>query len=409
MRICLLCNRGNMYSGGQGVYIHYLAKEYRKLGHEVDIIVGPPYPIIADSARVHKIPNLNLFESQKNFLSKEKPFQIFKPLNLYELAATRMGMFPEMFTFGTRSYLKLRDLVKKRKFDIIHDNQTLAYGNLLMKSLKTPVVATVHHPLSIDRHSDLTHTRSFKQKWGRIMFYPFFMQQIVTKRMDRVITVSNSSAQKAKQAFKIADDKLRVVYNGVDTDIFKKRPDIKKEPASLIVATNTRDRNKGIIYLLQALTLMRGQVKLTIVDDKPPRNDYAPGLTKEYGLQNMVSFTGRLSHKDVAHKYAAAEIAVSPSIYEGFGLPAAEAMACGVPVIGTTAGALPEVIEDNVTGILVPPKNPQALAQAIKTLIDDPELRRKMGDAGVERVKQRFTWAKSAKATLDVYREVINC
>ena len=409
MRICLLCNRGNMYSGGQGVYIHYLAKEYRKLGHEVDIIVGPPYPIIADSARVHKIPNLNLFESQKNFLSKEKPFQIFKPLNLYELAATRMGMFPEMFTFGIRSYLKLRDLVKKRKFDIIHDNQTLAYGNLLMKSLKTPVVATVHHPLSIDRHSDLTHTRSFKQKWGRIMFYPFFMQQIVTKRMDRVITVSNSSAQKAKQAFKIADDKLRVVYNGVDTDIFKKRPDIKKEPASLIVATNTRDRNKGIIYLLQALTLMRGQVKLTIVDDKPPRNDYAPGLTKEYGLQNMVSFTGRLSHKDVAHKYAAAEIAVSPSIYEGFGLPAAEAMACGVPVIGTTAGALPEVIEDNVTGILVPPKNPQALAQAIKTLIDDPELRCKMGDAGVERVKQRFTWAKSAKATLDVYREVINC
>jgi len=241
------------------------------------------------------------------------------------------------------------------------------------------------------------------------MFYPFFMQNIVTKRMDRVITVSNSSAQKAKQAFKIADAKLRVVYNGVDTDKFRMRDDIKKEPNSLIVATNTRDRNKGIIYLLQALTMMRGQVKLTIVDDKPPRNDYAPGLVKEYGLEDMITFTGRLSHSEVAKKYAAAEIAVSPSIYEGFGLPAAEAMACGVPVIGTTAGALPEVIEDNVTGILVPPKNPQALAGAIKTLIDDPELRQKIGAAGVERVNRLFTWEKSAKATIDVYNEVINC
>jgi len=409
MRICLLCNRGNMYSGGQGVYIHYLSKEYRKLGHEVDIIVGPPYPYIEDGARVHRIPNLNLFESQKNFLSKSKPFQVFKPLNLYEVAAVRMGMFPEMFTFGMRSYLKLREMMKQRKFDIIHDNQTLAYGNLLMKTLKTPIVATVHHPLSIDRNSDLTHTKSFKQKWGRIMFYPFFMQNIVTKRMDRVITVSNSSAQKAKQAFKISDDNLRVVYNGVDTEKFRVRGDVEKEPSSLIVATNTRDRNKGIIYLLQALTQMRGQVKLTIVDEKPPLNDYAPGLVKEYGLEDMVTFTGRLKHGEVAKQYAAAQIAVSPSVYEGFGLPAAEAMACGVPVVGTTAGALPEVIADNVTGILVPPKNPQALAAAIKTLIGDAELRRKMGIAGVERVNRLFTWAKSAKATLDVYKEVINC
>jgi len=398
-----------MYSGGQGVYIHYLSKEYRRLGHEVDIIVGPPYPYIGDGARVHKIPNLNLFESQRNFLSKENPFQVFKPLNLYELAATRMGMFPEMFTFGIRSYLKLRDLIKHRKFDVIHDNQTLAYGNLLMKSLKTPLVATVHHPLAIDRQSDLAYTRSFKQRWSRIMFYPFFMQNIVTRRMDRVITVSKSSAHKARKAFKVADAKLRVVYNGVDTDIFKKRHDVKKEPNSLIVVTNTRDRNKGIIYLLQALALMREQVKLTIVDDKPPQNDYAPGLVRQYGLEDMVNFTGRLSHKEVAQKYAAAEIAISPSVYEGFGLPAAEAMACGVPVVCTTAGALPEVVEHDKTGILVPPKNPQALATAIKTLMDNAELRWEMGVAGVERVQQHFTWVKSARATLDVYSEVINC
>ena len=239
------------------------------------------------------------------------------------------------------------------------------------------------------------------------MFYPFFMQHIVTKRMDRVIAVSRSSAEETKRVFNVSEDKLRVVYNGIDANLFRKREDVKKEPNSLIVVANTRDRKKGILYLLEALPLLKGKVRLTIVDRGAPNNEYAPSLVKEYGLKEMVTFTGHLSAEELARRYSAAEIAVTPSTYEGFGLPAAEAMACSVPVVATTTGALPEVVKNGQTGILVPPRDPYALASTIKRLLSDEPLRRRMGAAGRERVKKYFTWEQTAKATLEVYQEVL--
>ena len=239
------------------------------------------------------------------------------------------------------------------------------------------------------------------------MFYPFFMQHIVTKRMDRVITVSRSSAEETKGIFNVPEDKLRVVYHGIDTNLFRKREDVRKGSNSLIVVANTRDRKKGICYLLEALPLLKGGVKLTIVDRGAPENEYAPRLVKEYGLEEMVTFTGYLSADDLARRYSAAEIAVTPSTYEGFGFPAAEAMACGIPVVATNAGALPEIVKDGQTGILVPPRDPYALASAIKLLLSDEPLRRRMGEAGRERVKRCFTWEQAAKATLEVYQEVL--
>lgn len=396
-----------MYSGGQGVYLYYLSREFQRLGHEVDVLVGPPYPHIAEGIRVHRIKNLNFFESGNHFLPTKNPFQVFTPLNFYELAMTRLWMFPEMFSFGIRAYLKVRELITQHRFDIIHDNQTLAYGILLIKTLKVPVVATVHHPLPIDRQSDLAQLKSLRERLRRIMFYPFFMQHIVTKRMDRVITVSRSSAEETKGIFKVPEDKLRVVYHGIDANLFRKRGDVRKESNSLIVVANTRDRKKGIRYLLEALLLLKGEVKLTIVDSEAPDNEYAPGLVKEYGLEEMVTFTGHLSAEELARRYSAAEIAVTPSTYEGFGFPTAEAMACGIPVVATTAGALPEIVKDGQTGILVPPGVPYALASAIKLLLSDEPLRRRMGEAGRERVKRCFTWEQAAKATLEVYQEVL--
>lgn len=396
-----------MYSGGQGIYLYYLSREFQRLGHDVHVLVGPPYPHIAEGIHVHKINNLNFFEAGKKFLPAGNPFKIFTPLNLYEFIATRLWMFPEMFSFGIRAYRTLKSLSSKFKFDIIHDNQTLAYGILLMKALKLPVIATVHHPLTIDRRSDISEAKGFKEKLRRIMFYPFFMQHIVTKRMDRIISVSHNSARETGNVFKIPENKMKVVYNGVDTTVFRKREEIKKQPNSLIVCANTRDRNKGIRYLLEALLLLKEKVTLTIVDAKPPDNDYAPGLVKQYGLEHMVQFTGRLTHEEVAIQYAASEIAITPSVYEGFGLPAAEAMACGVPVIVTTAGALPEIIKPGETGILVPLKNPHALASAISRLLNDEPLRRRMGDAARDHIERNFTWEKAAKAILKIYEEVL--
>ncbi len=406
MKICLLCNRGNMYSGGQGVYLYYLSRELRRLGHEVHVVVGPPYPDIPDGVTEHRVENLNLFEFG---FPKKDPFRIFTPLNLYELASIRLGMFPEMFSFSFRAYHKVRQLLRDGRFDIIHDNQTLGYGILMMKSFGIPIVATVHHPLPIDRKTDIAYIDKAWERFGRICFYPFIMQHLVAGRMDRVVTVSESAAEETRKVFRVPRDKLRVVYNGIDTEMFRDLDGNHKERGRLVVVANTQDRKKGIIYLLRALKLLREDmdVKLTIVDRGAPDNEYTPVLVERLGLDDSVEFTGKVSVEEVVGFYRKAEVAVVPSLYEGFCLPAAEAMSCGLPVVATMAGALPEVVEDGESGILVPPRDHSALAGAIKRLLSDESLRQTMGEKGKERVQKHFTWKEATRKTLEVYREVL--
>jgi glycosyltransferase involved in cell wall biosynthesis len=395
-----------MYSGGQGVYLYYLSRELRRLGHEVHVVVGPPYPDIPDGVTEHRVENLNLFEFG---FPKKDPFRIFTPLNLYEMASIRLGMFPEMFSFSFRAYRRVRQLLRDSHFDIIHDNQTLGYGILMMKSFGIPIVATVHHPLPIDRKTDIAYIDNTWERFGRICFYPFVMQHLVTGRMDRVITVSESAAEETRNAFRVSRDKIRVVYNGIDTEMFRDLDGKKKERGRLVVVANTQDRKKGIIYLLRALKLLREEmdVKLTIVDRGAPDNDYTPVLVERLGLDDSVEFTGKVSVEEVVGFYRKAEVAVVPSLYEGFCLPAAEAMSCGLPVIATTAGALPEVVEDGESGILVPPRDHAALAGAIKCLLSDKPLRQTMGEKGKERVQRHFTWEEATRKTMEVYREVL--
>jgi len=409
MRICLLTYRGNMYCGGQGYYVYYLAKALRDLGHEVHIMAGPPYPLAPDGVKLHELEGLNLYET-KALSSLKDPLRMLNPLDFYEVAAKQVGMFPEIFTFSMRAYLKLRELAPTLKFDVVHDNQTLGYGLLLMKSLGVPVVATIHHPIPIDMQADLAQARRFSSKFKRIIFYSFsIMQGVVSKRMDRVITVSKSSANDVIRIFHVPQSKVRIVHNGIDIDIFKKVDHVEKEPNRVIVVANTEDRKKGIIYLLKAIQLLKDDmdVKLTIVDRIGEHTKYAPMLVRELGLEDRVTFTGRLTTEELVKRYSTAEVAVTASLYEGFGLPCAEAMSCGTPVIATKAGALPEVVGNGSAGMLVPPEDPVALAGAIKLLLADKPLRQRLGQAGRKRIEEAFSWDDAAKKTVEVYKEVM--
>jgi len=236
------------------------------------------------------------------------------------------------------------------------------------------------------------------------------MQGIVARRLDGVITDSESSAQEIRRIFKVPPGKMRTVYLGVDTDVFRKLDGHNKESNSLIMVGRTEDRKKGIIYLLQALRLLKGddlRPKVTIVD-QVNSGSLALDLVSKYALQDMVSFTGRLTTEELVSHYSAAEVAITPSVYEGFGLPVAEAMACEVPVIATRAGALPEVVGEGETGILVPPQDPHALASAIKRLLADESMRRRMGSEGRRRVQKHFSWPEAASKMLQVYEEVLS-
>ena len=409
MRICLLTYRGNMNSGGQGVYVCYLAKALHELGHEVHVIAGPPYPSPPDGVKLHKLEALNLYETN-GFSMLSSPLRMFTPINLYEAAAVHIGMFPDIFTFSMRAYLRLRDLMSRERFDIIHDNQTLGYGLLLAKSLGVPIVATIHHPISVDMAASLAEVKSWLTRFRRTIFYSFLiMQGVVSRRMDRVVAVSKTSAEDAIRAFKLRQDRVRIVHNGVDTGIFRRLDHVEKEPNSLVIVGKTEDKKKGVHFLLKAVQLLKDDVdvKVSVVGKQDPDDGYRRKLVQELGIGDRVAFTGHVGADELARLYSSAEIAVTASLYEGFGLPAAEAMACGTPVIATRAGALPEIVGEHGTGILVPPADPPALAAAIKRLLADKQLRQRMGDAARKRIEESFSWEVAARKTLEVYQEVL--
>lgn len=412
MRICLLSYRGNMYCGGQGVYVYYLSKFLAKQGHEVHLIQGPPYTWETPWCVQHRLPNYNLFATRKFFTRFAPPgeslFKFFEPLNFYEFAATRFGFFPEMLAFSLRAYNLLRELWADQPFDIIHDNQTLAYGLILMKAFGAPVVATIHHPLSEDRVADFQQLPALYDRLKRVVYYPIDMNRRVTPFMDDIITVSKTAAASVAGSFKFPVEKIRVVYNGVDTELFRPDPEVKKLQDRLIFVGNTEDRKKGIRYLLEAMLYLPKEVTLTVVDGGAPRHLLMEELMKKFHLEGRVFCTGKIPTAEVAQKYREASIGVCSSVYEGFGFPASEAMACGLPVVSTTGGALPEVVgPDAEAGFLVPPRNPRALAKAIHRLINDEPLRRQMGALGRQRIETLFSWDAACKEMTRGYEENI--
>jgi len=409
LRICLLSYRGNPYSGGQGIYIYYLSRELQNLGHEVHVLSGPPYPEVVDGITIHKLESLNLYESTRS--AWQELLRVRNPLRLYEFMAVALGTFPEPFTFSIRAYNRLRALLPELKFDIIHDNQSLGWGLLLMKRLNVPVIATIHHPIPIDRQLALIQAKNLWDQFRLRRFYSFIgMQKQVAQRLDRVITVSENSAQDINRILNVRSEVLRVVLNGVDADYFDGNGHIAKEANSLIMVSSGNGHIKGLPFLLEALHKVRQDIpaKLTVVgngntDGKPNH------LIERYGLEDAVTFTGKIDKDELARLYASSEIAVVPSLYEGFGLPAAEAMSCGLPIISTRAGALPEVVgEDGKAGFLIPPADPDNLAIALKRLLSDKQLGKRMGDTGRKRVLENFSWLQTAINTARVYEELLD-
>ena len=409
MRICLLSYRGEPFCGGQGVYIHYLSKELCNLGHEVRLLSGNPHPNVVDAVKMEKLESLDLYGVNRGRIPP-RPLRILTPLNFYEFVSVLSGTFPELLTFSTRAYLRLRQCLRRERFDVVHDNQCLGYGLLLMKRLGLPVVATIHHPISIDRGIEMAQAASWWWRFRMRRWYSFLsMQRRVSRRIDRVITVSNCSAEDIGRDFGVPKDRLRVVYNGVDSSLFTKDESIPREANSLITVGGA-GQIKGLCYLLKALQMLRDdtEAKLTIVGNAPSNGQYPMSLVREYGLEDRVRFTGRVTPEALVGRYSAAEIAVVPSLYEGFGFPAAEAMCCKVPLVATRAGALPEVTgEDGEAGVLVPPADPVALAAAIRRLLGDEMLRKRMGEAGRQRVENKFTWREAARKTVEVYQELM--
>jgi glycosyltransferase involved in cell wall biosynthesis len=412
LRIAYVAYRGNMNSGGQGIYLWFLAREMARLGHEVSVFVGPPYPDPMPFANVAELPNRQLWAKwvlgqTDQIISADQPLDLLQPLNFYELGASRLGFLPEPFAFSVRAFTRLtKHLREKGGFDLVHDVQCLGYGLLGLRALGLPVVTTVHHPLTVDRRASSIRDESFQDVLGTMKFYPIGMQSFVARRLDCVMTSSEASARQIVQDFGVRPERIRNVRNGLDTDLFSPDPQVERKESELLCIGRSADPNKGIRTLIRSLARLPAHISLTLVDDDSPENQVRR-WAREVGVQDRLRLTGRVSVPELISLYRRAAVVVVPSRYEGFGLPAVEAMACGTPVVATRAGALPEVIDMTGGGILAERDDPNSLAQAVRTLLENTETRALMAKRGREQVVQSLSWPKIAAATANVYAETI--
>lgn len=406
MRIALLSYRSKPHCGGQGVYVRYLSRGLAELGHDVEVFSGQPYPELDPGVTLTKVPSLDLYRESDPFRTPH-PREIRGPLDVAELAMMWSAGFPEPLTFSLRAARMLRD--RADEFDVVHDNQSLGYGLLSLRKAGVPLVGTVHHPITHDRRVELAAARTWR-KLGVRRWYGFLrMQARVARRMPRLLTVSESSAQDISEDFGVPQDALRVVPLGVDADVFRP-PEQPRAPGRIVAMASADTPLKGIGPLLEAVAKLRTErdVELVLVA-KPTPGGPTERLVDELAIGDIVHTVSDLGDDELAALLGSAEIACVPSLYEGFSLPTVEAMACATPLVASRAGAIPEVAgPDGLTTDLVPPGDVGALARALGELFDDPERRRRMGEAGRERVLERYSWESVAAATVDCYREVID-
>ncbi len=406
LRIALLSYRSKPHCGGQGVYVRHLSRELAALGHRVEVLSGPPYPELDDvpGLRLTTVPSLDLYREPDPF-RVPRLRELRSPVDVLEFLLMCTAAFPEPLTFSLRAWHLLRARPAADRPDVVHDNQGLGYGLLLLQRASLPVLATVHHPVAVDRRLDLASATGSKRLSTRRWYSFLRMQGRVVRRLPGVLTVSRSSYADIVRELRVPPDRLQVVPVGVGSEVF--RPPTAPRVPGRIVATASADVPlKGIVPLLEAVAKLRTErdVELVVVG-RAKEGGAARGAIERLGLDGVVRFVSGLSEQALVDLFGSAQVGVVPSLYEGFSLPAIELMSCGTPVVATTAGALPEVVgPDGESALHVPPGDPEALAAAVGRLLDAPDLAARLGAAGRARVEQRFTWHAVAEQTVAWYR-----
>jgi glycosyltransferase involved in cell wall biosynthesis len=402
LRVALLSYRSKPHCGGQGIYLRHLSRELATLGHHVEVFSGQPYPELEPGPALRTVPSLDLYRDEDPFRTP-RPGEYRDWIDALEVAMMWTAAFPEPLTFSIRALRKLG--TRGADFDIVHDNQVLAYAMLGIPRLGLPLVTSIHHPISVDRGIELAQARGWSRLTKRRWYSFVRMQARVARRVGVVMTGSESSRTDIIRDFKVAPGNVRVIPLGVDTRLFHPRP-APRLPGSIIAVASADSPVKGIPTLLRAFAKLSTErdTSLTVVG-KPAAGGSTEKLIGELSLGDRVRFVTGISDTLLAELMASTEVAVVPSLYEGFSLPAVEHMASGTPLVASSTGALPEVTGD--AACLVTPGDAEELAAALRRLQDSPAERERLATAALERVQQRFAWPAVARATVAEYRRAI--
>jgi len=405
LRVAFLIYRGNPHCGGQGVYSRHLTRELTALGHTVTMFAGQPWPVADDPVVLEHVAGLDLYR-------REHPFRVPWPYefrtvdDLREFLIMCSAGFPEPYAFSQRVYKALRG--RRHEFDLVHDNQCLGSGLLGLLRDDWPFLNTLHHPITVDRDLDLAHASGPWRRMTLRRWYGFLrMQMNVARQVPRHITVSENSKKDIAAQMGVDINTLHVVPVGVDQEQFRPLAHVARVPGRMLTTASADVPLKGLSYLIEALAKVRTErddAHLVVIG-QPRHKSAVPAQLERLGLTNAVQFVSGITDERVVELYAEAEVAVVPSLYEGFSLPAIEAMACGVPLVTTTGGALPEVVgPSGGCAMTVPAGDAGALAHQLVQTLNDADQRARLGEGGRRRVLDRFTWRKTAEGTAEQYR-----
>ena len=409
LRIAYLSYRGKPHCGGQGVYTRHLTKALSDLGHSVEVFSGQPYPVLDERVPLIALPSLDLYNDHYP-MRKARIWELKTRWDLVEVAAFNTGTFPEPLAFSLRAWDHLRH--RRDDFDLVHDNQCLGWGLVLLQQrVGFPVLSTIHHPITVDRRLEIAHARTLWESFSMRRWYAFTkMQGRVARRMNHIMTVSESSKVDIAADHKVDPEHIHVVPVGVDPEMFRPVPGVRRVPGRIVTTASADVAMKGLKYLLEAVAKLRTErnVELVIIG-RPTEGSASADLFAELGLTNCVSWVHGVSDERIVELYSEAEVAVVPSLYEGFSLPAIEAMSCGVPLVTTTGGALPEVAGSHgETCFQVSPGDGEALAAMLGTVLDQPDVRDRVGANGRQRVIDQWSWHHTAERTVDQYRALLD-
>lgn len=391
-----LARIGGPSAGGMNVYVRELARELARRGARVDIFTrqeeadAPQVAVAEPGVRVIALP-CGPFGPQAKIA--------FAPY-LSEFAAAVDGWAR----------------ANRCTYDLIHAHYWLSgvAGNLLRCRWDVPLLQTFHTTAQAKNH--VARNAAEEEAASRLLGERRLMHQV-----DAIMALNPQEKAGMTWFYGAEPDKVCVVPAGVDTTLFTPGDRVEarravgmppEQPAILFVGRI--DPIKGLDVLVDALCGLRSALwspappHLYLIGGTPDDPGYAALIARARacGLDEAITFVGSVPHADLAPWYRAADVVAVPSFYESFGLVAVEAMAAGTPVVASNVGGLAFTVEDGTAGFLVPPKDPDALAAALRRVLADPALRDTLG-AGATVAADRFSWPTVTDRVLHIYDRLV--
>ncbi len=377
---------------------------------------------LADKLDLHVITLTRQIEGHKPTYSEQDMLDYFdNKINIHVLTNAK-----DTFLYNVKfQYKILKSLPKLEKefgFDLVHSNHAHMSDVLYkLKGGRLPSVTTIHTTIKGQRDSINSSGLPFNrltpsEKWQVLLYRPLLLfERYSLERCHKFITVSNWMRKLLLDGYPTISRNISTIYNGIDPNRFspikanEKLDAIEDINKPIVLFSSRMTTAKGAQFLIKAIPKILSENKdVHFVFTGASDNGPWVSLLKKYGVgPEHYSFLGYMDYDDLPMLYAKATIYLLPTLYENFPFRMIEAMSCGTPVIGSNICAIPEAIENGKNGLLIPPKNEDAIVGAVLQLLDDESYTRRLGESARRTVLEKFTWDNIIKSMIEVYEEIL--